>query len=861
MRRATLLVWVLVCLAAGCAGPKPEVFAPPPGASVIYRCNFDDGQADGWDGQLVRDRGLPGSRAALKVGGGRMWSSRKIDLPVGEETVLSCYVLTADSPNLIIQCHSATRDENCKSYWYLYPNRDYGRWVHVLLPLTGTLVDCASNFAWTTQPGDRLDDLQFHLVQGSTILLDNIVIYSISPRGKLEQARSELAAAAEGIREFTKQHPGFLGRYYLAGRHDALTAQNQSLTAQTELPWSQAKAHYDQVAAFAAQVRRLQDYWDVAAEALAQRPDFAIGIAHPMARISDRHWMYPFRGDVRGTVELRSAGNEYESFQAVILPFFKDLKGVSVSFSDLHRIGGMGTISAENCSWRTQPYVQPLPCHGYPGYDLIAPKPDPLLPGEPFDLSAERFQPLWITLYTPSGTPPGEYEGTMTVAPASTPPHALKLRLRVWDYDIPLTGQFRCQTHMNMDPAAKFYNRSFDQTWRRQWYEFLLRYRFSPTQQYATTFSPHVDDIEFCKARGCNIWILAGLSGREQVPLEEIHERYQIAKNHGILPYCHVYIGDETSNFALMRRKANAIHANFPGLKVMIGGSRPRQELIGYIDIWDPILSTNPLYGFSPQEIRAAQDRGEEVMWYPAAAPQHPYTNVHIGDPLFAARMLLWLSWKYRITGLEYYCFALWGKNPSISPRWPESPWHCYSFDHTNGDGQLCYPGPGGAPAASLRLENIRDGVEDWEAFFILEGAAEALEQRLAAGDLRKRSRVPMGQGKISLAGLAKRARAALAIDDSFCKDVTHWSLDPAGLKQRRDEVSQLIEAITSALGKAELASHQAEGIAARRDLETRRLEVHRQRALDELAQTTQPATNAATAPPASPTTRPAEEP
>ena len=843
-----LILAGVVCVAffsSGCVALT--TFEPPPGAKIIYRCNFDDGDTDGWDGELAVEKAIPGSKFSLRIGGGKKRASRKVKIPLTEETVLSLYVYTTDNPMLFVQGFNVNRKHNCGSPWYFYPNRDYGRWVHVRLPLAGTLIDSITKSAcgahqWVSQAGDTLGDLQIHVAAGKSVLVDDIVVYSMDTAGKLAQAQAELAELraerAKALAGKLAAPPGAAEGWSI----DGLVARAKALAEKDDLTWAEAKAFREKVAALRAVVARAGEHYVQAGAAFGKNPDFAIGTGHAMARISDRHDMHPFRGEVSGSVRLYSARREHESFQAVILPFARDLKKVDVRFSSLERLGGKEEIPAANCTWRTQPYVQPLPSYAYPGYDWLAPKPDPLLPGEPFDLPRDRYKPLWITVYTPPDAPAGEYEGAMTVTAEGARPHTLKIKLRVWDYEIPLTGRFRCQTHFNMDPVSKFYGRSFDQKWRREWYEFLLKYRFSPTQQYSRSFSPHPDDIEFCKARGCNVWILGGLSGRKEVPVEEYRERYEIAVKHGILPYCHVYIGDETSEFDLMRRKANILHANFPGLKVMIGGSRPRKELIGYIDIWDPTMSTaTRLYGFDPKEMERASRRGEEVMWYVACSPNHPYPNVQMGDPLFASRMLFWLTWKYRITGFEYYCFAIWGKNPEIEPRWPASPWHCYSFRHTNGDGQLCYPGPDGHPAASVRLENIRDGIEDWEALFILEGAAGALEKAISAGDLEKDSTARLAEGELTLAELVGRATSALAIDDSFCKDVTHWSLDPPGLQQRRNEVSSLIEAIVGVVGKDRFEAHQARRVAERRALEDRRLEENRRRAMKELKATTKP--------------------
>ncbi len=846
MNTGLILAGVVCVMFFSCGCQAPTTFKPPPGAKIIYQCNFDDGKTDGWDGELTAENAMPGSKFALKIASGKKRAKRKVKIPLTEETVLSFYVHTTNNPQLFVQCLNVNRKSNCRSPWYFYPNRDYGRWVHVRLPLAATLIDSGNKSAcaahkWVSRVGDTLGDLQIHVTAGKSVLVDNIVVYSMDAAGKLAQSQAELKQLrAERTKALSARFapPGAAKAWSM----DRLVARAKELAGKDDLTWAEANEFHEQVAGLRAVIGRAREYYAPAGAAFGKDPDFAIGTQHAMARISDLHPMHPFGGEVSGSVRLYSARREYESFQAVVLPFARDLKKVNVRFSTLKRLGGKGQIAAANCTWRTQPYVQPLPSYAYPGYDWLAPKPDPLLPGEPFDLSMDRCKPLWITVYTPPDAPAGEYEGRMTVTAEGARPHTLKIKLRVWDYEIPLTGRFRCQTNITMGPVAKFYGRRVDQKWRREWYEFLLKYRFSPTAQYARGFSPDPDDIAFCKARGCNVWILGGLSGLKDVPVAEYRKRHEIAKKHGILPYCHVYIGDETSDFALMRKKANILHANFPGLKVMIGGSRPRKELIGYIDIWDPTMSiATRLYGFDPKEIEQASQRGEEVMWYVACGPTHPYPNVMMGDPLFASRMLFWLTWKYRITGFEYYCFAIWGKNPTIKPRWPESPWHCYSFRHTNGDGQLCYPGPGGHPASSVRLENIRDGIEDWEAMFILEGAAEALKRAISAGDVKKESAVQVQGKELTLAELLRRASTALALDESFCKDVTHWSLDPAELQRRRNEVSRLIEAIVGLVGKERFEAHQARRVADRRALEARRLEENRQRALKELKATTKP--------------------
>ena len=339
--RTQAIACTVVCLAAaGLAAGQQAIFAPPPGAKVIYRCDFESG-LDGWSGDLTKADQMPGSKAALRIGGGRKWGSRKLKVPITGETVLSFYVRTDDSPWVIIQCYHLGRRENCKSYWYLYPNRDRGKWVQVRLPLAGTLVDCASNWKWTPQPGETLGNVQLHIIQGKTILVDNVLIYTMDAAGKDAQAHAELkklSAQAEALGAPDSRlalRLGIVGDIlglYADDHAEPLPKIVPSLEAPKPEPqprpkrtWAQAKARYEQVAALSRRVKHLADYYAKSVAAFGKDPHFAIGTEHSMVRTSDEHWMYPFRGWVTGSAELSSAGHEYESFQAVILPFVKGL--------------------------------------------------------------------------------------------------------------------------------------------------------------------------------------------------------------------------------------------------------------------------------------------------------------------------------------------------------------------------------------------------------------------------------------------------------------------------------------------------------------------------------------------------------
>ena len=112
--------------------------------------------------------------------------------------------------------------------------------------------------------------------------------------------------------------------------------------------------------------------------------------------------------------------------------------------------------------------------------------------------------------------------------------------------------------------------------------------------------------------------------------------------------------------------------------------------------------------------------------------------------------------------------------------RWPEVPWNSWSCLTFNGDGQLFYPGPGGAPVPSIRLAAIRDGIEDYEYFW-------QLRQRLT--DARNRHLVIP-------AGLEQTAEELLAVPRTIVASLTEYTDDPDAVLATRRQTAETILAL-----------------------------------------------------------------
>jgi len=134
------------------------------------------------------------------------------------------------------------------------------------------------------------------------------------------------------------------------------------------------------------------------------------------------------------------------------------------------------------------------------------------------------------------------------------------------------------------------------------------------------------------------------------------------------------------------------------------------------------------LYSLTSYEVNQAQkqqlESGSRVWWQFSDIDDPPLVNPTVIDrPGLEPRILPWLAWVDRIDGFNYCQTADWDGDPWSIP---------FSNDLYNGDGYLFYPPKDTTlgfdpcnPASnrlvpSLRLEMLREGLEDYAYFWLL---------------------------------------------------------------------------------------------------------------------------------------------
>lgn len=495
----------------------------------------------------------------------------------------------------------------------------------------------------------------------------------------------------------------------------------------------------------------------------------------------------PFEG--AGSVLIAAARNEVESFQVVVSAVGGNLTGVDASVSPLRNADG-AEIPAENIELFRVAFV-PVRHSAPRAVEPPGLVPDPLVPfknpytGEPLrapkwsgrELAGGRFggtgfsvwegqqQPVWVDVTVPKETPAGVYTGSFRVTAQGAEPVDIPVRLEVWDFTLPdgpthenhFGGFHYAARYLGLDASSEEFATIED-----RYIAMMAAHRINPpipsrllpsvtddgtiqvddgTDQRFTEFVElhHLTNIQVPRAPFGDV-----LGANREKAKNFYRSWYAYLEQKGWTKDAYLYMLDEPNTaeaYEEVRQLGALVHEAEPRLRTLVVEQPYVQHpdwgtLDDAIDIWCP------LFGFVHEEsVKRVQAQGDEVWSYSAlvqSAPgYHPaYETVRndnppywqIDFPVTSYRVAPWLNRRYGITGLLYWSTVCWS-----SPD--RNPWDDPGFRvRWNGDGALFYPGREAGidgPIASIRLKNLRDGLEDYEYFAILEslGGTDAVDQ------------------------------------------------------------------------------------------------------------------------------------
>ena len=180
-------------------------------------------------------------------------------------------------------------------------------------------------------------------------------------------------------------------------------------------------------------------------------------------------------------LSISLARNEYESFQLAILPFGKEsgaayrwksaILQVIMERLSKEKILKLSLVDYNKIEWQAD-YVANKGWH-----------PDPLIPLKAgIDIDGNDVcRPIWITVYAPAGTKPGDYKGTITVKARGMKSVTAEVNCRVWDFDLPVASHLKTHSWDEIEYLRDFYNlKEFPVEWYQRFCDLLLKHRFNP---------------------------------------------------------------------------------------------------------------------------------------------------------------------------------------------------------------------------------------------------------------------------------------------------------------------------------------------------------------------------------------------
>jgi len=497
--------------------------------------------------------------------------------------------------------------------------------------------------------------------------------------------------------------------------------------------------------------------------------------------------------------QLSLARNEFESIQLVLRSPASALQQVTVETHDLTQLNGSGVIPRSAMTWSPVGFVKTR----QPDYPVsrVGWWPDPLPASAPFDVQAGWWQPIWLTVYAAPGTPAGDYTGTVTIRPANAPAQQVAIAVKVWDFELPMTPSLKSAFDVYPNRIESAYRQFFPQWWSR-WqprvaelmqriYDDLIRHRLAPILNADLRQPDVVTEVRRLRARGLSAFAVGHRGGSfdnnwpmDATELAQLQPEYRFdahqLRDAGLMDAQYVYTFDEPElGLPRVAKVAEMIHQADPHLKnlVTLNTTPEVSRLASWFKDIDVVCMRN--VAFDPTIVEPLKRMGKEV-WLYVSGPKPPYPTLVIDAPAVAYRILPWMCWKYRLQGLLYWSVNYWTTNPYQEPM--NTPWQ------QNGNGSLYYPGAEG-PVPSIRLEVLRDGMEDYEYLVRLQTLIE-----------RVRSRT-MLMADPAVQTLLADAEALLTIQPALVGSMASYAQDPSVLLSQRDAIAVTIEKLQHLIG------------------------------------------------------------
>jgi hypothetical protein len=473
---------------------------------------------------------------------------------------------------------------------------------------------------------------------------------------------------------------------------------------------------------------------------------------------SDSINIFGIRGEVISGQFAIFTGKQLDNVTVVLSPFKNQVKGTSLPSTSCEW-NFVGNIPLE-----TNTQNQPLEVVSR---QAPANFPDYLMAERELNIKSKCYQPVWITIKIPSDADPGLYFGKATVT-ANGDELSIPVSVRVFPLTMPVSRHLKVIEWHTTDDFEKYHG--IKEQYSEEWFAMLRKYAENMVSHRQNMFQVPVDHIIIRKTESGNLtfnfdrfdqvanvfWdtklmdcletgFLANFGNEEWFSTEILLKDFNVIdaitgektlmkgdlivpsllpelENHlrqkGWLDKTLFHIRDEPSvhNALAWQEMSEYMHGYAPDL--IRGDAIETTFLLDDIEIAIPKLDH---FATWYENYKSWQEKGHELWFYTVGIYQGSrFPNKTIDMPVIDSRLMHWLNYKYDATGYLHWGWNQWDGNP-----YTEAGMHF-------GDAWHVYPVKDGV-LNSLRWEEMRNGLQDYEYLWLLENKIKGLKDSLGS--------------------------------------------------------------------------------------------------------------------------------
>lgn len=328
-------------------------------------------------------------------------------------------------------------------------------------------------------------------------------------------------------------------------------------------------------------------------------------------------------------------------------------------------------------------------------------------------------QPVYICFYADNTVKPGKHRVEMLVD------NAIKTHIDIYVFDFSLPDTPSCITSFGLGRKyiKKLHGENTDEMYAK-YYEFLLKHKISAYEIPCNILSDDAD--KYLSDPRMTSFVIPYSND------DEIITMYynKLRRNKDWLSKGFFYPLDEptcTDHYRKLYEHKQRLNRLFPNNNVCTPFfinpvDNPETDSVDLLDgvsnVWCPKsymwmnkdIYMNETKPFN-EKMMEKKRRGDKVLWYVCWEPGDPYCNLFVDMPGIMHRILFWQKRLYGVDGLLYWHSNYW---EHVANPWEDMATVKWLSGFVFGDGSLLYNGEDG-PCGSLRLEAVRDGIEDFE--------------------------------------------------------------------------------------------------------------------------------------------------